>query len=243
MEAFRLATELVPDDAGYWAGLGFALDASDLPEEALAAFRHAKEVDPDDEEVEVFVLTLLSELGPEREAMAAVEAVAKRVGVDLEALREELTAAGMPVDARALLMNGFIRARNFLRSRLEDEIERSHRMQDPEAWRRQAESGRVDCSKMQEELENDIDPERVPAGLRDVTPWAIRLGVGDDVCRRLLVESLTTGERSTLLGLLQDHAASVHSWLDTFGDKPMTPEAAAFMYLLLGADETNLMAS
>ena len=243
VEAFRFATELWPDNSAYWAGLGFALDASDMPEEALTAFRRAKEVNPDDEEVEVFVLTLLSELGPEREAMAAVEGLAARKGVDLKSLRKDLAAAGMPVDARALLMNGFIRARNFLRSRLEDDIERSQRKQDPENWARRVESERQDCAKMQEELRHDLDPDQVPAGLRDVTPWAIRLGVGDDGCRSKLVEGLTTAERSAMLGVIQEHATSIHLWLDTFGDELMTSEAAAFMYLLLGADETNASVS
>jgi len=145
VDAFRLATSLDPDSAGHWAQLGYSLDASDLPREALVAFRRAGEIDPADEEVEVFVHTLLSELGPEREAMSAVDALAKRNGVDLESLRRDLTAAGVPVDARSLLMNGFIRAR--------------------------------------------------------------------------------------------------HLWLDTFGDKPMTSAAAAFMYLLLSVEETTPPAS
>jgi tetratricopeptide (TPR) repeat protein len=236
---FRSATTLAPDEASHWAALGFALDASDLPEEAMAALRCANEVDPEDEEVEVFVLTLFSELGPEREAMAAVEALAKRKGVDIEFLREELADAGMPVDARALLMNGFLRARNFLRSTLEDAIERSQRKRDPEEWARQAEAERRECLEMQEELQSNFDYDQVPAGLHDVMPWAVRLGVGDDVCRSMLVERLTTGERSSLHGVIRKQASSIQLWLDTFDDKPMTPEAAAFMYLLLGMEETN----
>jgi len=39
--------------------------------------------------------------------------------------------------------------------------------------------------------------------------------------------------------LVQLHAPAVHDWLDTFGDESMTPEAAAFMYLLLGVEETG----
>jgi len=243
VDAFRSATALAPDRAGHWAALGFALDASDLPEEAMVALRRANEVDPEDEEVEVFVLTLLSELGPEDEAMAAVEALAKRKGVDLESMRRELADADMPVDSRALLMNGFLRARNFLRSTLEDAIERSSRTRPPEERARQAESERRECDERQEELQNTIDPDRVPAGLRDVTPWAIRLGVGDDVCRGKLVESLTTVERTALVDVIGEHATSIHVWLDTFGDKPMTSEAAAFMYLLLGLEETNTTTS
>jgi tetratricopeptide (TPR) repeat protein len=241
VDAFRLATTLAPDKAGHWAALGFALDASDLPGEALAALRRANDVEPEDEEVEVFVLTLLSELGPESEAMAGVEALATRNGVDLESLRRELADAGLPVNALALLRNGFLRARNFLRSTLEDAIERSHRMHDPEESARQAESDRQECFERQEELQDSFDPDRVPAGLHDVIPWAMRLGVGDDVCRSTLVEGLTTDERSSLLSAIRIHASSIDSWLDTFEGKPMAPEAAAFMYLLVGVEETNAL--
>ncbi len=243
LEAFRLATVVAPDNAEHWAALGFALDASDRPGDALTALRRANEVDPADEEVEVFILTLHSELGPEREAMAAVESFAKRQGVDLESVRRDLMDADMPVDARALLMSGFLRARNFLRSRLQDAIDRSERRRDPEEWARQAEAEQRECRERQEELRNSIDPDRVPAGLRDVAPWAISLGVGDDVCRSLLAERLTPGERSALLSVIQKHATSIDSWLDTFGDDPMSPEAAAFMYLRLCGEEMNLMAS
>jgi len=243
VDAFRLATALAPGNAGHWAALGFALDAADMPGDAIVAFRRAKEVDPEDEEIEVFILTLFSESGPEPEAIAAVEALAERKGVDLASLRRDLTDAGMPVDARTLLMNGFLRARNFLRSRLEDAIEQSHRTHDPKERARQAEAEGRECGEMQEALRNDVDPEGVPAGLRDVTPWAIRLGVGDDVCRSMLTERLTSDERSALLDVIGRHATSIHLWLDAFGDKPMTTEAAAFMYLLLSVEETNATAS
>ena len=237
--AFRSAAKLAPDNADHWAALGFALDASDLPVEAMAALRRASEVDPEDEVVQVFVLTLLSELGPEAEAMAAVEDLAKRKGVDLESLRRELADEGLPVTARALLMDGFLRARNYLRSTLEDAIERSDRMRDPEEWTRRTEAERQECLEMQEELQSDFDADRVPAGFRDVAPWAMRLGVGDDVCRSTLVEGLTTDERAALLSAIQEHASSIHAWLDAFEDRPMTSEAAAFMYLLLGVEEAN----
>ncbi len=239
VQAFRSATALAPDNAGHWAALGFALDAADMAGEAMVALRRANEVDPENEEIAVFVLTLFSESGPEPEAMAAVEAHAKRKGVDLESLRRDLTDAGMPVDSRTLIMNGFLRARNFLRSSLQDAIDRSHRVRDPKEWARQAEAERRECNERQEELRNNIDPDRVPAELRDVTPWAIRLGVGHDVCRSRLAERLTPDERSALLDVIRRHATSIHLWLDAFGDKPMTPEAAAFMYLLLGVEETE----
>ena len=239
VEAFRLATDHGSHTSSYWVGLGFALDASDSPREALTAFERAYALDPEDEEVEVFVLTLLSELGPEKEALAAVEARAERTGVDLESLRSELAEAEMVCDARTLVMNAFIRARNFVRSRLEDEIERLRRAQDPDDWARQGDADEQNCVQLQAELESSMDAECVPEGFREVTPWAVRLGVGDDVCRSTLVENLTASERSEVLGVIGDHATSIHRWLDGFEDRPLTPEAGAFMYLLLGLEETD----
>jgi hypothetical protein len=52
----------------------------------------------------------------------------------------------------------------------------------------------------QEALQRDFDPDRVPDELSDIVPWAVRLGVGDDVCQSRLVEGLTSGERTTLRG-------------------------------------------
>ena len=134
------------------------------------------------------------------------------------------------------------RARNFVRSGLEDAMERSHRRRDPEEWAERTEAERRKCAEMQDELRNSINPDRVPSGLRDLTPWAIRLGVGDDVCRNGLAEGLTPAERSALLRAIRKQATSIHVWLDAFGDKPMTPEAAAFMYLLLVVEEMNTVA-
>ena len=122
VKAFERATVLEAGNASYWTAFGFALDAQDLPGEAIVALRQAHQLDPEDEQVEVFVLTLLSELGPEPEAMAAVEAFAERKGINLASYRKQLAEADMPVNARALVMNGFVRARNFLRSTLEDAI-------------------------------------------------------------------------------------------------------------------------
>ncbi len=237
--AFRLAARLAPDDSRHWSALGFALDCADRPDEALAAFRRAQAVDPDDEEAAVFVLTLLAEAGREDEAMAGVVAHAQRTNVDLEALGQELADADMPADAHTLIRNGFIHARNFLRSTLQTAIERAERRLDPKAWARQADAERRECEEAQETLAREIDPTRVPDGLADLTPWAIRLGVGDDVCRGLLWEQLTPEGRATLAALIPEHAKAIQNWLDETDSDSMTPEAAAFMYLLLGWEESS----
>lgn len=237
--SFRAAARRAPGSSHHWSALGFALDADERPDEALVAFRRAQAIDPEDEEVAVFILTLISEAGLEDDAMVGVVAHAQRTGVDLAALRRELTEAGMPVDSRTLIRNGFIHARNFVRSGLQTAIERAERRRDTAAWARQRERERRECMDAQEDLRRVVDPACVPGGLGEVTPWAIRLGAGDDVCRVLLWEQVKPRERSTLTRLLAAHAGSIQRWLDGFDGDSMTPEAAAFMYLLLGWEESG----
>ena len=62
------------------------------------------------------------------------------------------------------------------------------------------------------DIQNTLDSDQVPAGLHDVMPWAIRLGVGDDVCRSMLLERLTTGERSSLHGVILNAARRTKTW-------------------------------
>jgi len=239
IDAFETAASIAPDEAAHWTALGFVLDAAGLSSDALRAFQTAARLDPDDHEVEVYVLTLLSESGAEAQALAAIDAAAERKGVALGSLRRDLAAAGMPVESRALILNAFIRPRNFVKSRLEDEIERAERMSDPARWERLRDAERRECSEMQNELRRDIDPQRVPADFRMVTPWAIRLGVGDDFCRGWLVERLTDRERLEVRRVVTEYAGLIQNWLDGFGSVSMPEEAAAFMYLLLSMEEMD----
>ncbi|GMV06232.1 MAG: hypothetical protein AMXMBFR53_25080 [Gemmatimonadota bacterium] len=237
--AFRAATEADPGHVMSWSALGFALDAAGRPEAALAALRRAATLDPTDHDVEVFVMTLLSEGGAEAAAMGAVEAAADRQGVDLAALREELAAAGMPTDVHTLILNGFIRARNFLRSRLEDEIERMRKHADAAGWARLREAEEKICEDMLLELEREVDGEHVPAEFRAMTAWAARLGLGDDYCRARMAEGLAPEERAEVREAVREHASDIQAWLDTFEPGSMPPEAAAFMYLLLSVEEMD----
>ena len=238
-DRFRLAATLDPDVPTHWVALGFALDAAGLADGAMSALQRAAELDPEDHEVAVFILTLHSESGPEPEALAAVDAVAERRGIDLESLRRELTDVGMPCDACTLVQNAFIHPRNFIRSRLEDDIDLAQRNRDPEGWHRRRMSEQDGCSEMQHDLGRSVDPARVPASFRVVSLWASRLGVGDDSCRTVLLGRLTELERAEWLGIVAEHAPSIHAWLDGFGDGPMSPEANAFMYMLLGIEEAS----
>jgi len=238
--AFRSAASLDPGNVRYWAALGFALDSAGESEEARTALRLAHRLDPNDDVIEVFVLTLLSETGPEGEASASVDDTAARMGIELEPLRRELAEAGFPVDSSSLLGNGFLHARNFLRSRVEDEIDESQRrrsrLTSPAPG---SEAELKECAELQREIEFEFELSQVPHDLRSVAPWAMRLGVGDDVCRSRLMNALFEVERAELLAVIKEHAAAVHAWLDGFRGDPMPIEAAACMYLLLAVEESE----
>lgn len=233
--SFRAATQLSPGTSEYWVALGFALDAKDDPGAALAALRRATELDPADEEAEVFVLTLLAEAGLEAEALSGIEAVADRTGVDLDSLRREIQEAEMPLDARALLENGFLRPRNFVRSRLDDAMDRAERALDPLGSGLEADL--EDCRDRLAELEREIEPDAVPAAFRHLVRWVLRLGVGDDPCRALLIDELKQDERAEVMRDFEEHAAAIHTWLDSFDDGAFPAEATAFMYSLLALEE------
>jgi len=237
IERFRSAVEGEPDRVAAWVALGFALDAADARADALQAVEHAARLDPDDAEVEVLVVTLLSEAGPEEVALAAVEATALRLGIDVEELRRNLKAVQMPTDARTLVANAFVHARNFIRARLEDEIERVLTESDPEGARRREETDRRRCLDERERLRGAVDAERAPDSVRDAVPWAARLGAGDAECRDRLAQELDPDERAELAAVVARTAPFIHAWLDSFGADALTEEAAALLHLLLAVEE------
>jgi tetratricopeptide (TPR) repeat protein len=181
------AVALRPAHARCRAALGFAYDLDGKGAQAIACFREASRLDPGDEIADVYVLTLLAELGPEKAAGAAVRAAAPRHGVDLRRLKRQLARVKFPRDARTLVMNGFIHARNFFRSRLADEAERIRNRMEPGRARRLAAAGRKDCAQFQRALARGFDASRVPDALRPLGAWAAGYGVGDDQCRPYLM--------------------------------------------------------
>ena len=242
LQARRLLEEAIerdPKHAAAHAALGYTNDHLGRRwEQALACFRKARRLDPDDRISEVYVLTLLAEMGREKQALAGIRAAAKRHGLDLAKLRRELAAARFPADARTLVMNGFIHARNFKRSAIGDEAERIRNEREPGRARRNADAERKECLKHQKALARSFEASRVPAAFRVLAPWASRYGVGDDVCRPLLMARLTRAQRAKLIRLVDAHARAINAWLDTFPQgKKMTAEAAAFLYLTEGVEE------
>jgi tetratricopeptide (TPR) repeat protein len=237
-EHLTRAIKLRPKHAPSHAALGYTYDlAEDGAEQALLCFREAHRLNPRDRECDVYVLTLLEATGREEEALAEIEAAAPRHGVDLQALRRELIVAGMPPDAGSLLLNGFIRAPNFFRSSLADKAEHIQNALEPGHARRQAAADRKRCADDQRELKDSFDASRVPESVRALATWASRYGIGDDYCRPFLLKRLSKKHRETLTRQVDENAAAIQVWLDSFGDGPMPTEAAAFMYLTIAVEE------
>lgn len=232
------AIALRPKHARSHATLGHTYDlAEGSAEQALACFREALRLNPQDNESDVYVLTVLEEMGREDEALAEIETAASRHDVNLNALRGELTAVGMPTDAKTLLLNGFIRARNFFRWSLADEAERILNALEPGRARREAAVERKRYAEHQQRLAHTFDAFRVPESVRALAPWACRYGVGDDYCRSFLLLRLSKKDRTALTQEIDANAHVIHAWLDSFDGASMPPEAVAFMYLALGVEE------
>jgi hypothetical protein len=238
-DELKRAIKRRPKHAPSQAALGFICDQGGTrsAKPALASMREAQRLEPRDKIYETYVITLLEESGREKEALAALAAAAPRHDVDLKDLRRQLAKAGMKADAAALLTNGFIHARNFLKSRLADEAERILNRLQPGRARREAAAQHERCAQDQRELQRGFDASRVPQSLRALSRWASRYGVGDDYCRPYLLERLAKKQRAQLVRAVDRHAASIHAWLDTFAEGKMPAEAAAFMYLALATEE------
>jgi tetratricopeptide (TPR) repeat protein len=229
-----------PKHAGSHAALGYACDLLDQGARALACFREACRLDPDDRVAEVYALTLLAGQGPEADAVRAIAEAAPRHDADLGRLKRRLARAKFPRDARTLVMNTFIHARNYFRSRLGREAERIRNRMQPGRAKRLARAERADCSAFQRELARRFDPSRVPEELRPLAAWAARYGVGDDHCRPWLMKRLTRSQKDKLIRTMDEKAAVVQRWLDGFAPGAMSDEAAAIMYLAQGVEEIRL---
>lgn len=85
-----------------------------------------------------------------------------------------------------------------------------------------------------------LDPQNVPAEFRDLVPFAAKWGIGDDEYRSEAEAKASEQEKQELQQALKGRAKAINDWLDTFGKGKMTPEARAFMYMMLGVDEMRL---
>jgi tetratricopeptide (TPR) repeat protein len=235
-EHLKSAIERRPQYAPSHAALGYLCDLNGDIEGALACFREAHRLAPDERVYEVYLFRMLAASGQEAEALAAIEAAASRQGIDLDTLRRDLQKARFEVNARALFQ-GFIHAPNFLKSSLEHEAGRILEILKPGRARSEAAAERKRCREDQKDLEHSFDAAQVPESIRALAAWASRYGVGDDICRPYLLRRLSKKQRAVLIRDVERHAQAIQTWLDSFDGGAMPREAAAYMYLMLGVEE------
>ena len=236
-QLLQRAVALDPTHARAQATLGFALHQLERLDDALACFRSARTLDPKNETYDVYVPTLLVELEREKEALAEINRVGRRRKANLTQLRRELAKAKFKADATSLLMNGFIRARNFMWSWLSDEAERIRNSLTRGRKQRVAKAETDECEAFSRALQKDFRRSQVPASLRPLAAAAARYGIGDDGCRPLLMKRIPKAQKTKLVATANRLANKVHAWLDTFPSGQMSVEAAAFMYLMNGLEE------
>jgi hypothetical protein len=85
-----------------------------------------------------------------------------------------------------------------------------------------------------------LKPEQVPQHLRDLLPMAIKWGIEDDIIRNDFQQNASNNEKLELQESLSGKGQAINEWLDSFGSNLMPPEAAAFMYMMLGLDEMGI---
>lgn len=82
-----------------------------------------------------------------------------------------------------------------------------------------------------------FESQAVPLDLRHLVPLAQEWGIGDDVERLAKVDSATPAQRAQLRQAVAPHQARITEWLDSFGQREMSSEAARFMYMQLAIEE------
>src|SRR5688572_5238351 len=179
-QLLQRAVAIDPTHARAQATLGFALHQMERLADALACFLAARRLDPANATYDVYVPTLLVAMQREDEAIAEINRVGRRRKVNLAKLRRELAAARFPADAETLLLNGFIRAYNFMWSWLSDEAERIRNSLMRGRKQQLAKAEMDECEAFSRALRKEFRRAQVPAALRPLAAAAARYGIGDD---------------------------------------------------------------
>jgi hypothetical protein len=82
-----------------------------------------------------------------------------------------------------------------------------------------------------------LDPALVPPHLRALIPLAEKWGIGDDGIRLQLIENASNSEKRALHDSLYETFEQISDWLNSFSGRPLSDEAAAFMYMQSALDE------
>jgi predicted Zn-dependent protease len=228
---------LQPGHARAHAQLGHTLVTLGDHEQALAMFRISRTLDPGRACVDVYVAEMLATLERDAEFTTEIEALAKRQKVSLKAHRAEIAKTGWK-ETPDLLMQAFIRAGNFLASEIADEAERIRNSLVKGRKKKLAKLEMDDCAARQKQLRKEFRTAKVPKALRSLAAAASKYGIGDDVCRPMIMKKVPKAARARLIKAVDKLAPKVEVWLDSFGggDK-MTVEAAAYMYLYEAIEE------
>jgi hypothetical protein len=231
------AVRLAPKQARHRAALAYALYWQESTLEALDVGAGARRLESDNNLFETYWLSLLADVAPELETMVHLEVAAVRQGIDLKNIRQQLAEAGLPIDSKTLLANGFLHARNGMASWLREEALRVESELNPRDGLRRRVAKERELARHQRELHRSMRADRVPVEFRHLTPWAQKLGLGDDRVRACAFAVLTPQEHAQMRSEVEPFAGAIHAWLDEHAPTEMPPEAAALMYLLLGLEE------
>jgi hypothetical protein len=147
-------------------------------------------------------------MGRERKALAGIRARREAARSRPREAPRALAAAGFRPDAATLITNGFIHARHFMRSAIGRRGGPHPQPSGSRTRERKADAERKACREQQKALARRFDASRVPAAIRVLAPWASRYGVGDDVCRPRLLESLTKAQRAKLIRAVDAHGTT-----------------------------------
>jgi hypothetical protein len=96
------------------------------------------------------------------------------------------------------------------------------------------------CERERVEALRGFDETMVPADLTDLVPTAQRFGIGDDVCRALVIRRTRATDRKTIVAAAQPRTGRIQAWLDTLGDPPYGRESACFFWFLEALEEISM---
>lgn len=219
------------------AQLAYVLGLLTAFEQSLAMFRLARTLDPKRASVDVAVADMLAAMDRRHEFLTEIEALARRQKVDLRKHRAEIAKTGRK-ETPDLLLQAFIRPDNFLRSELSDEAERIRNSLVKGRKQKLAKLEKDDCAARQKQLKKEFRVAKVPTALRSLAAAASKYGIGDDVCRPMIMKKVPKATRTRLIKAVDKLSPKVQAWLDSFGGgENMTVEAAAYMYLYEAIEE------
>ena len=85
-----------------------------------------------------------------------------------------------------------------------------------------------------------LDSSNVPDNLKHLVPLAEKWGIGDDIIRNDFIGKSPDSEKTQLHDALYPVYEQITEWLDSFAEKPLSDEAAAFMYMQGSLDEMGI---